>query len=277
YIKLYNLDTSHFTGQLWNKGLKDVDKTARVKLNTILQENTNFNCNTLKKRLLAEGIKEYKCECCGITEWQGEEITLELHHINGNHYDNRLENLQLLCPNCHSQTDSYRKRYAIRGIKVDKPKKFYNTYTTICANPNCQKEFQTDSKRKKYCCRECYNQVIKTSNNVNLISKEKLNEFMQKCSSIKELAEELNTSRTLVRNYLKKYDLYEFFKEKYATNTLHSVSVLQYDLNGNFLKEWDCIADAETTLNIHKSISKCCRGQRKSAGGFKWKYKENII
>lgn len=64
----------------------------------------------LSKKLLNEGIKEKKCECCGLTEWLGKDIPLELHHINGDCYDNRLENLKILCSNCHAQTDNYCKK-----------------------------------------------------------------------------------------------------------------------------------------------------------------------
>ena len=52
--------------------------------------------------------EEYKCECCNNTEWNGKPIPLELHHINGDNTDNRIENLQILCPNCHAQTEHYR-------------------------------------------------------------------------------------------------------------------------------------------------------------------------
>ena len=64
--------------------------------------------NTIsKKRLFKEHIKENKCEICGITEWNNKPIICQLHHKDGNHLNNNLENLQILCPNCHSQTDNY--------------------------------------------------------------------------------------------------------------------------------------------------------------------------
>jgi Zn finger protein HypA/HybF involved in hydrogenase expression len=64
----------------------------------------------LKARLVSEGLKENQCERCGIRQWQDRPITLALHHVNGVRDDNRLENLQLLCPNCHSQTDTFAGR-----------------------------------------------------------------------------------------------------------------------------------------------------------------------
>ena len=76
-------------------------------LKKILIKDSEYNRTKLKARLVKEGLKEYKCECCGITEWNGKPIALQLHHINGIHNDNRLSNLQLLCPNCHSQTENF--------------------------------------------------------------------------------------------------------------------------------------------------------------------------
>jgi DNA-binding CsgD family transcriptional regulator/5-methylcytosine-specific restriction endonuclease McrA len=68
------------------------------------------NRANVKRRLLVEGIKAASCANCGISEWRGERLSLALHHINGDRLDNRIENLELLCPNCHSQTDNYSGR-----------------------------------------------------------------------------------------------------------------------------------------------------------------------
>ena len=64
----------------------------------------------LKNKLVKAGLKENKCECCGITEWNGKEVKFELHHIDGDSSNNSLSNLQILCPNCHSQTANFRSK-----------------------------------------------------------------------------------------------------------------------------------------------------------------------
>lgn len=61
----------------------------------------------LKLRLIAEGLKEPRCEECGLAEWRGRPLSIAIHHVNGDGQDNRLENLVFLCPNCHSQTDTF--------------------------------------------------------------------------------------------------------------------------------------------------------------------------
>jgi ribosomal protein S27AE len=75
----------------------------------------------LKNRLLKEGLKNARCERCGLTEWKGGPISLELHHVNGDPRDNRLEVLELLCPNCHAQTENFGIRNAAKrnGFATD--------------------------------------------------------------------------------------------------------------------------------------------------------------
>lgn len=96
-------DISHFGAQ--HKGGGSLPKYT---LDEILVENSTYaNISSLKKRLINEGRLEYKCEKCGISEWLGEPLSLHLDHKNGVNNDHRQENLRFLCPNCHSQTDTY--------------------------------------------------------------------------------------------------------------------------------------------------------------------------
>lgn len=265
YVEEYDIDTSHFRGQTWNKGMGNTDYAAYNKLENILKENTNFKSDTLKYRLVKEGLKQWKCEKCGNEGvWEGEELVLELHHINGNHYDNRLENLQILCPNCHSQTDNFRNK---NSLKVVKPQK---RISHVCKCDYCGKEFKSSKKNTKFCCREHYNEFLHRKQNP--VTKEILEKEIINCTSIAELANKLKTTRPTIRKYLQDYGIYETFKEKYATNTIHSKEIIQYDLNMQKIKEWGSIADASETLGI-TTIGKCLSFKRKTAGGFIWRYK----
>ena len=265
YVEEYNIDTSHFRGQTWNKGMGNTDYAAYNKLENILKENTNFKSDTLKYRLVKEGLKQWKCEKCGNEGvWEGKELVLELHHINGNHYDNRLENLQILCPNCHSQTDNFRNKNSTKAVK---PKKRV-LYIRKC--DYCGKEFRSNKKNKRFCCREHYNEFLR--NKQISVTKEMLEKEIINCTSISELANKLKTTRPTIKKYLQDYDLYETFKEKYATNTIHSKEIIQYDLNMQKIKEWGSITDASETLGI-TTIGKCLSFKRKTAGGFIWRYK----
>ncbi len=113
----WDIDTSHFRGQGWNIGLK-FKPNPKKPLSKILVIGSRYQPYKLKRRLLAEGLKEHFRECCQLDRWLSNSIPLELHHINGDRHDNRLVNLQLLCPNCHALTDNYRgKNIGLPGGK----------------------------------------------------------------------------------------------------------------------------------------------------------------
>lgn len=96
-IEYYDFNIDHFTGQGWNKNNFDYDRFRKgnaIKANKALAAIVN--------------LRGHRCECCGNSEWLGEPIALEVHHLDGDHLNNELDNLQLLCPNCHAQTENWR-------------------------------------------------------------------------------------------------------------------------------------------------------------------------
>lgn len=110
FFKLYKIDTSHFTGRGWSKGLRGIGK-AKIELKNILVRDSTFQSFKLKKRLFVEKLKPQHCEECGWhTTSEDGRLPLELDHINGDSKDNRLENLRVLCPNCHSLKPTHRGR-----------------------------------------------------------------------------------------------------------------------------------------------------------------------
>lgn len=93
------------------KGMKKpkISEVRSYKLEDILLgKYPQYGTSKLIKKLLKEKVKEYKCELCNRKKWNNKKISLELHHKDGDSNNHRLENLQILCPNCHSQTDNYR-------------------------------------------------------------------------------------------------------------------------------------------------------------------------
>ena len=144
-IKEYNLDTTKFES---NK--KEFFKQIKNKSSTTyniydkLKKGTKISSYKLKNKLIESGLKEEKCEICGITEWLDKPVKFHLHHKDGDHYNNELSNLQILCPNCHSMTDNYGV-YNSDRYKENKGK----YYCKICGK-------ELKKKRKTGLCEECY-------------------------------------------------------------------------------------------------------------------------
>lgn len=102
--------------------------------------------HTLKLKLFKDGIKAKQCEICGVSQWQGVELPLELHHKDGDHYNNELNNLMILCPNCHSiqegNSGASAGKYAVKKDEVEQRKNF-------CID--CQTEISLRATRCKSC------------------------------------------------------------------------------------------------------------------------------
>lgn len=106
-----------FCGASWSQAVERGDIRPRPRkepIDSVLRNGRRRARFHVKSRILDAGLKPSRCERCGLDEWQGEPIPLELHHVNGDHLDNRLESLQLLCPNCHSQTENFGRKGAFK-------------------------------------------------------------------------------------------------------------------------------------------------------------------
>jgi HNH endonuclease len=109
-----------FANQTWNNAVRRGDVRAReraIPLDELLAVGPVRSRFNIKRRIVNAGLKRDRCEDCGITEWRGRALSMALHHVNGDGQDNRLENLRLLCPNCHSQTENFAGRGVVRPLR----------------------------------------------------------------------------------------------------------------------------------------------------------------
>lgn len=100
-IGLYSIDVSHFTFSPKRRGHKRP-------IESYLINGSYCNRALLKDRLIKAGYKRNVCEICGISEWNGKPLTMQMHHKDGDNKNNNLDNLMMICPNCHAQTENYR-------------------------------------------------------------------------------------------------------------------------------------------------------------------------
>jgi len=144
YLQELGVPTDHWTGQAHRRGSRF--PVSRTPIEEFLVEDRHVSSYWLKKRLVEVGLLKNACCVCGITHWTGQPLSLHLDHINGKHNDNRLENLRILCPNCHSLTPTYagrgQRRVAARPYVQESP-----SYCPHCGAPT--------ATGRKYCSVAC--------------------------------------------------------------------------------------------------------------------------
>lgn len=173
------LDISHFGLPKHQAGKAKIYSDSEVFI-----KDTRTNHVHVKRRAIEQGYVVNKCYWCGVEEeWNGKSITLELDHINGDNKDNRIENLRILCPNCHSQTETYKGRNGL----LKPPKK--------CAV--CQKRIRQTST---YCLKHKPRKY-----EVDWPSNEELRE-LAKTVSLNEMAKKFNVSYWCMRKKIKKVE-----------------------------------------------------------------------
>ena len=105
------------------EALIEYNKKKTLPLDEVLVENSSYARHHVKRRVIKEKLLEYKCQCCGLgDEWNGKPIVLQLDHINGVNNDHRIENLRFVCPNCHTQQDTYSAKNRFNPSR--QPKKY---------------------------------------------------------------------------------------------------------------------------------------------------------
>lgn len=221
-IQELNIDTSHFS----LKGLKLITRKQKLTLNEILVENSTYQSGKLGKRLIKEGIKEHKCECCNLSKWQDKLIPLELHHINGIHTDNRLENLQLLCPNCHALTDSYRGKNTHKHIMTVSKQLDSELYEPVVKKKrHIKKENKKDNKKEKRYCIVCGKELNRTQTKfcsqecshknqiISKPSKEELLSVLKDTQVFRQVGKIFNVTDNAVKKWCISYNIPSHSKE----------------------------------------------------------------
>ena len=124
FLDQNNIDYSHWTGQLWSKDKTSLEdkriKSTGSTYEDVFCEDSSASATYVKSLIIRKQLLPYKCSVCNMNPiWNGKELKLQMDHINGNRKDQRLENLRMICPNCHSQTETFGSKNKSKGFPTE--------------------------------------------------------------------------------------------------------------------------------------------------------------
>ena len=230
YINLFNISIEHFNEKHYF--LTKTDFNKKWKDEEIFIENSPVATETVKTRIIKQGLIEYKCSCGLGSQWNNKPITLQLEHKNGNNRDHRLENLEFLCPNCHSQTGTY----GSKNKKSNRVNKIHHSSIIPCIKIDINNLVNKLSEYKylddildKYKVRKCKLNRTKLIDMLTVINNQSVNDFLKdiknnlskkidfppaetvyqqvKDTSYVAVAKSLNCSDNGIKKYLKRHGL----------------------------------------------------------------------
>jgi Zn finger protein HypA/HybF involved in hydrogenase expression len=241
------IDFSHFNNPKdFLKSFQSKYSLEQILSNEVLYEDTR----KLKRRLIKAGLKENKCEKCGIAQWQGMPLVIQLHHIDGNHHNNSLENLQMLCPNCHSQTHNFTGKNNKKSLKkktkhsIKDDKAFIEKMLTLWNEGKIVKEIA------KICniSQEYASKILRangiTTQEIRHRANSKIGKKLSKASQRPICL--VNKNNEVVKVFKGLNEVVEYIKSEKLTTTLDE--------------------------NIKRQIRYVCNGRNKTSYGLYWKW-----
>lgn len=207
--KELDLNEEHMHGQGWRKGKTFTVTNARP-LEEYLKIGSTIASSKLKAKLFRAGLKQNKCEECGLDQWNNKSLGCELEHINGDNMDNRIENIKILCPNCHSQTPTYCRRKSTGQTKA------IVHLCVICNDPcnfsvywhgKCNTCIQCGKKCQGLRCASCngrhQTRLFKRNNKIDWPTREEVLDMLAQ-NNYTQVGKQLGVTDNAVRKFLKR-------------------------------------------------------------------------
>jgi hypothetical protein len=192
--RIWHIPTDHFDPRAAQR--RQLAERAPRPLSEYLTEHSTYSRGALKRRLFSEGLKERRCEQCGVgEEWNGREMALVLDHINGVADDNRLENLQIVCPNCAATLDTHCGRNKPRRCK------------------GCETVFRPSFREQQYCSSRCWldsdaSQAIRAAAHVQRVPRPSYEQLLADLREMSWVAvgAKYGVSDNAVRKWMRRYE-----------------------------------------------------------------------